>query len=218
MKTVVLDNYREVAQTISYEDGVVIVDRKKPPLPTRVSFAFVILLCLGMIGVVFYVESVLIGAILTENLSVFRDWSVFLLVPGLLAAIIPAFLGCLVCHNAMFGFHVVIRRENGKLLYHLKNGIVDFRKIIPPHRFVVIKKHCSRGDWSCHAHIGGGRIDSVLSIPILPLVDTLCKTSPRRKSIVIENVIRSCLHMEVKNRCAIAASPGTNDRREGSTE
>ena len=200
MKTVVLDNYREVAQTISYEDGMVVIDRKKPPLPTRASFAFVILLCLGMIGVVFYVESVLIDAILKEKLSVFHDWSVFLLVPGLLAATIPAFLGCLVCHNAMFGFHVVIRRENGKLLYHLKNGIVDFRKIIPPHRFVVIKKRCSRGDWSCCAYIGGGRVDAIFSIPILPLVDTLCKTSPERKSVVIETVIRSCLRLEVKNR------------------
>jgi len=33
MKTVVLDNYREVAQTISYEDGMVVIDRKKPGLP-----------------------------------------------------------------------------------------------------------------------------------------------------------------------------------------
>lgn len=201
MKAVVLDNYREVAQTISYEDGLVVIDRKKPPLPTRAFFAFVILLCLGMIGVVFYVESVLIGAILTENLSVFRDWYVYLLVVMLLAATIPAFFGCLVCHNRMFGFHVVVRRENGKLLYHLKNGIVDFHKTIPPHRFVVIKKHRSRGDWSCSAHIGGGRIDSVFSIPILPLVDTLCKTSPRRKSVVVETIIKSCLRLEVKNLC-----------------
>ena len=80
MKTVVLDNYREVAQTISYEDGMVIVDREKPPLPTRIFFALVILLCLGMIGVTFYIESVLLDAILTERLSVFRDWPVFLLV------------------------------------------------------------------------------------------------------------------------------------------
>ena len=50
MKTVVLDNYREVAQTISYEDDLVVIDRKKPPLPTRTFFAFVILLCLGIIG------------------------------------------------------------------------------------------------------------------------------------------------------------------------
>ena len=200
MKTVVLDNYREVAQTISYEDGMVIVDREKPPLPTRIFFALVILLCLGMIGVVFYIESVLLDAILTERLSVFRDWPVFLLVLVLLAASFPAFFGCLVCHNGMFGFRVVIRREDGKLRYHLKNGIVDFRKIIPPHRFVVIKKRCSRGDWSCCAYIGGGRVDAIFSIPILPLVYTLCKTSPERKSVVIETVIRSCLRLEVKNR------------------
>jgi len=201
MKTVVLDNYREVAQTISYEEGLVVIDRKKPPLPTRAFFAFLILLCLGMIGVFFYVEALLLSGIWAEKLSVFRDWPVFLLVFVLPAATIPAFLGCLICHNAMFGFRVVVRRQNGKLLYHLKNGIVDLRKTIPPHRFVVIKKHYSRGDWSCSAYIGGGRIDSIFAIPILPLVDTLCKTSPRRKSIVIETVFRSCLHLEVKNRC-----------------
>lgn len=218
MKTVVLDNYREVAQTISYEDGMVVIDRKKPPLPTRTFFAFVILLCLGMIGGVFYVESIMIGAIRAESLSLFRDWPVFLPVLVLPAATIPAFLGCLICHNAMFGFRVVVRRQNGKLLYHLKNGIVNLCKTIPAHRFVVIKKHYRRGDWSCSAHIGGGRIDSIFAIPILPLVDTLCKTSPRRKSVVIETIIKSCLRLEVKNRCAVAASPGTNDYREGSNE
>ena len=201
MKAVVLDNYREVVQTISYEEGLVVIDRKKPPLPKRVFLAFVILLCLGMIAVFFYVEALLLSGIWAEKMSVFRDWPVFLLVFVLLAAIIPAFFGCLVCQNAMFGFHVVIRRENGRILYHLKNGVVDFRKTIPPHHFAVIKKQYSRGDWNCRAYIGGGRIDSVLSIPLLPLVDTLCRTSPRRKSVVIETVLRSCLRLEVKNRC-----------------
>ena len=40
MKTVVLDNYREVAQTISYEDGMVVIDRKKAGAAARVMSVF----------------------------------------------------------------------------------------------------------------------------------------------------------------------------------
>ena len=194
MKTIVLDKYKgKVLQSISYEDGLVVINRKRVP-----EFLFWVILfpiVLLMMVMAFLVIICSIQDSIFGDYPIFEKCMLFLMGVFFLLCTTPLFMACTFFNSRIFQFQASIKRDRGKLIYHLKNGFINHKKILQPHHSVEIIISRSRGGEDCRAYVGGSKIDFFLLLPAMPLIAFCYPFSIRRKAVVLEKIVTSCLGM-----------------------
>ena len=194
MKTIVVDKYRgKVLQSISYEDGLVVINRKRTPefLLWVILFPIVLL----MMVMAFCVIICSIQDSIFGDYPIFEKSMFFLMGVFFLLCTTPLFIACAVFNSRIFKFQVSLKRDHGKLIYHLKNGFISHKKNLQPHHSVEITINRSRHGEDCRAYVGGNKIDSFLFLPTMPLIAFWYPFSIRRKAVVLEKIVTSCLGM-----------------------
>ena len=128
MKTIVLDKYKgKVLQSISYEDGLVVINRKRVP-----EFLFWVILfpiVLLMMVMAFFVIICSIQDSIFGDYPIFEKCMLFLMGVFFLLCTTPLFMACTFFNSRIFQFQVSIKRDRGKLIYHLKNGFINLNSI-----------------------------------------------------------------------------------------